>query len=301
MTSSIAVVGSLNLDIVVPVARHPRPGETVLGGDSVRTPGGKGANQAVAAARLGGDVVMIGRVGADDAGRQLKDALAEAGLEAGHVAVTEGVPTGIALIAVDAAGENTIVVSPGANAHFSSTDVEAAVEAIGDAAVTVLQLEVPVAAVIAAAQASPGVVILNPAPAQEVPDELLDGVDVLVPNRGELGALLGEEAPDDLDAIAALARRFEEPATVVVTLGSQGALVVDATDALHIKPFEVTPVDTTAAGDAFCGALAEAFARGESIEAAARWAAAAGALAVTKPGAQASLPTRAEVEELVRS
>jgi len=244
---------------------------------------------------------MIGRVGADDAGRQLKDALAEAGLEAGHVAVTEGVPTGIALIAVDAAGENTIVVSPGANAHFSSTDVEAAVEAIGDAAVTVLQLEVPVAAVIAAAQASPGVVILNPAPAQEVPDELLDGVDVLVPNRGELGALLGEEAPDDLDAIAALARRFEEPATVVVTLGSQGALVVDATDALHIKPFEVTPVDTTAAGDAFCGALAEAFARGESIEAAARWAAAAGALAVTKPGAQASLPTRAEVEELVRS
>jgi ribokinase len=295
----IAVVGSLNLDILVPVGHHPAPGETVLGGDSLRNPGGKGANQAVAAARLGNDVVMVGRVGDDDAGAQLVEALAADGVDTSHVEATRGAPTGIAMIAVNEGGENTIVVSPGANARVSEEDVVSASHVLAGAGVTLVQLEIPIEAVAAAARLAGGTVVLNPAPARELPRWLLDDVDVLVPNRGELAALLGVDHPKDLDELAATARSLPGPGTVVVTLGGDGALVVTSDETTHIPAFGVAVVDSTAAGDAFCGALADGLARGEPIHRAARWGAATAALAVTTKGAQVSLPSRTDVVALL--
>ncbi len=297
----IVVVGSLNLDIVVPVPHHPAPGETVLGGENVRTPGGKGANQAAAAARLRGNVAMVGRVGDDDAGGLLTEALSDDGVDISRVEVTPGAPTGIAMIAVDEAGENTIVVSPGANSRVTETDVDAASSLLAGAAVTLLQLEIPIDAVTAAATRSGGVVVLNPAPARKLPQELLDNIDVLVPNQGELATLLGSGEPEGEDAVATMARSVKGPGVVVVTLGDQGALVVTPDDVVRAPAFDVTALDTTAAGDAFCGALAVALARHEPVDAASRWAAAAAALTVTKEGAQASLPSAREVEALIAS
>jgi ribokinase len=295
----IAVVGSLNLDLVVRVPHHPAPGETVLGGDSVRNPGGKGANQAVAAARLGRRVAMVGRVGDDEPGRVLLASLDREGVDRSRVAVSEGAPTGIALIAVDEQGENSIVVSPGANARVNADDVAATKDALGRAAVTLLQLEVPVEAVAAAARASSGTVILNPAPAGELPKEMIRAVDVLVPNRIELAMLCSSAVPESVEETIDLARRIEGPGAVVVTLGDQGALMVKGETWAHIPTVKVDPVDTTAAGDAFCGALADAMVRGESLEGAVRWAVRAAALTCTRLGAQISLPSRVEVEALL--
>lgn len=293
---TVAVVGSLNLDLVVPVPRHPLPGETVLGGDHFANPGGKGANQAVAAARLGRRVAMVGRVGDDDAGRTLLSALAADGVDASHVRVTEGTASGIALITVDASGENAIVVSPGANALVAPTDVDAAAGVLAGAAVTLLQLEIPLDAVVAAARAARGTVVLNPAPARSLPRELLRAVDVLVPNRAELAALAGErEPPVSLDDLGRLAGRVDGPRVVVVTLGANGALVVKGGAPTHVPGVPVDPVDTTAAGDSFCGALADALARGDALGPAVRWAVRAAAITVTRPGAQRSMPSRAEV------
>lgn len=291
----VVVVGSLNLDLVVPVARHPAPGETVLGGDPARHPGGKGANQAVAAARLGRRVAMIGCVGDDDAGRVLTGALHENGVDTAGVRVVDGVPTGLALITVDERAENMIVVSPGANARLSVGDVAAA-GTIAESAVVLLQLEVPDEAVTAAAQAAHGIVVLNPAPARPLPAALLARADVLVPNRTELALLAHGEESADLDGVAALARALDGPSAVVVTLGADGALVVDGDSVAHVPAVPVTPVDTTAAGDAFCGALADALAGGGDLVEAARWAACVAAVAVTRHGAQPSLPRRDEVE-----
>lgn len=290
----VAVIGSLNLDLVVPVPRHPRPGETVLGGDHFTNPGGKGANQAVAAARLGRRVAMVGRVGDDPAGRTLLGAVSGAGVDVSHVGVTEGVPTGLAVVMVDEHGENAIVVSAGANARLSGADVTAAGPMLREAAVTLVQLEVPLDAVEEAVARAGSSVILNPAPATPLPDDLLAGVDVLVPNRTELAALVGGCVPDTLPDAEALARRCRCPA-VVVTLGARGALLVQADRAVHVVAPEVQVVDTTAAGDCFCGALADALVRGEPLEAAVRWAVRAAALATTRPGALASLPTAEEV------
>lgn len=298
MTQQIAVVGSLNLDIAVAVDHHPRVGETVLGGDNTKTPGGKGANQAVGAARLGGEVAMIGRVGDDHEGHLLIEAVSASGVDTSHVVVTPEAPTGVAMIAIDDAGENTIVVSPGANGRMSAEDIGAAGSVVRAAAATLLQLEIPLEAVVAAAEASSGVIVLNPAPARRLPDKLLSLVDVLVPNRGELAALLGEDEPASLEAAAAMARRIEGPRSVVVTLGSEGALVAAEGEVLHEPAFEVTAVDTTAAGDAFCGALAEALVRGSSVAGATRVAAAAAALTVTTRGAQEALPSLEEVQAL---
>lgn len=291
----IVVVGSLNLDIVVRVPHQPAPGETVLGGDSIWNPGGKGANQAVAAARLGRRVAMVGRIGEDEAGRVLLASLDREGVDHSRV-VAEDSPTGLALIAVDEQGENTIVVSPGANARVSVSDVTAAEDALSKAAVTLMQLEVPTEAVAAAARAAQGTVVLNPAPARVLPDELVRGVDVMVPNRIELAMLCGAEIPQTTDETVELARRVEGPRAVVVTLGAEGALVVEGKTWSHVPAVKVDPVDTTAAGDAFCGALADALVRGETLEGAVRWAVRAAALTCTRLGAQASLPTRAEVE-----
>ncbi|MBA2514722.1 MAG: ribokinase, partial [Solirubrobacterales bacterium] len=208
---AVVVVGSLNMDIVVPVPRHPMPGETIIGADSLRTPGGKGANQAVAAARLGQQVAMVGRVGGDDAGRTLLAALGDYGVDYSRVAESTETPTGIALITVDPGGENIIVVSSGANARLGRADVEAAARVVASASAVLLQLEVPLEASIEAASRASGTVILNPAPApsDRLPAELLEAVDVLVPNRSELADLAGVAARGSLEQLEALARSVE--------------------------------------------------------------------------------------------
>jgi ribokinase len=282
----IALVGSINLDVVVGVERHPVPGETVVGGDRQELPGGKGANQAVAAARLGATVAFVGRVGDDDAGRRLRDGLAAEGVDVTHVRVDPDAPTGMALIAVDGAGENTIVVSSGANARVSAADVEAARDVLAGAAVTLVQHEIPEDAVAAAIAGAGGTVVLNPAPARPI----VAPVDVLVPNRGELETLVGR-AGDPIE----LARSLDGVRAVVVTLGNEGAAVIEGSRVERIPAPRVDAVDTTGAGDAFCGALAQALDAGADLVEAARWAVRAAAASVTKPGAQGGLPRAADL------
>jgi len=294
---AVAVVGSLNLDLVVRVARPPGPGETVTGSDVFRNPGGKGANQAVAAARLGRRVAMVGCVGDDAAGRELLGSLADAEVDTARVRVVDGVPSGTAFITVGDDGENQIVVSPGANARLTAADVAAAGAALAAAAVTLLQLEVPLEAVAAAAGAAGGRVVLNPAPVRDLPEDLLAKVDVLVPNRVELAQLAGAGVPETVEDAATLAGRLPARA-VVVTLGGDGALVVEDGRVGHVPAVPVRPVDTTAAGDAFCGGLADALAGGAGLQEAARRAVRVAAAACLRPGAQASLPTPADLEAL---
>ena len=284
----IVVVGSVNRDLVARVEHHPAPGETVLGSGHETMPGGKGANQAVAAARLGSEVVFVGRVGADEAGTCLATEFVREGVDAGHVVVDAESPSGLAIITVDDAGENAIVVSPGANGRVTSSDVARAAAVLMAAAVTLLQLEIPLDAVTAAAQTATGVVILNAAPAATLPDDLLQATDVLVVNRGELEALTGSDDPVS-------ARSLPVPVTVV-TLGPDGARVVRAgSDESFLSP-QVTPVDTTGAGDTFCGALASGLDKGFSLEASVRRAVVAGSLAVTAIGARSGMPTNPELE-----
>ena len=291
---NVVVLGSANLDIVVPVPHHPATGETVLGGHHDRIPGGKGANQAVAAARLGARVAMVGRVGSDDAGRTLRTALQEAGVDCRYLAVDGLAPSGLALIGVDGGGDNTIIVSPGANDRIGPDDVAAAAPLLASAAVTLVQLEVPAMAVEAAVAASGGKVVLNPAPASLLSAALLERVDVLVPNRIELAQLAGSAEAGGLAAVEEMARGLPVP-TVVVTLGADGALLVAGGDAVVLPAPPVEVVDTTGAGDAFCGAIAEALARGVAIDEATARAVHAGSLATTRRGAQPSLPTGAQV------
>ena len=297
---NVVVLGSANLDIVVPVPHHPAIGETVLGGHHDRIPGGKGANQAVAAARLGARVAMVGRVGSDDAGGTLRTALQEAGVDCKYLAVDHPAPSGLALIGVDENGDNTIIVSPGANDRVGPDDVAAAASFLASAAVTLVQLEVPAMAVEAAAAASGGTVVLNPAPASLLSAALLERVDVLVPNRIELAQLAGSAEAGGLAAVEEMARGLPVP-TVVVTLGADGAILVSGGDAVVLPAPPVEVVDTTGAGDAFCGAIAEALARGVAIDEATARAVHAGSLATTRRGAQPSLPTGAQVNaSLVR-
>ena len=296
-------MGSINQDLVVRVPAHPRPGETVLGFDHFTGAGGKGANQAVAAARLGADVGMTGKVGDDLAGVELRVGLVEAGIDISGVTIHPDAATGLAVITLDDAGENAIVVSPGANARLSTSDVLDRSAWLAGAAIVLLQLEVPLDAVGAAAAAAAGKVVLNPAPAVPLQSSILELVDVLVPNRSELAVLAGSsEIPEvlaDVEEMAGRMSRSLKPSSVmVVTLGPDGALVVDRGECLLVPAPDIDPVDTTAAGDAFCGAMAEALARGESLEVAVAWAVAAGAITATRLGAQASLPTAAEVAAL---
>lgn len=298
-TPEITVVGSANLDLVVEVGHVPLVGETVLGGDLRRVPGGKGANQAVAAARLGRRVAMVGRVGPDEGGTILRAALDGAGVDTTAL-TTDDAPNGVALIAVDADGDNAIVVSPGANGRVDADDVARAGALVTDAAVLLLQLEVPVEAVTAAALAAGGTVILNPAPAptRPLPRQLLDAVDILVPNQTELATLAGHDGTVDAEIAAELARGLPA-AVVVVTLGADGALVVTDHDLTHVPAPKVHPVDTTAAGDSFCAAMADALVRGLDIVDAVRWAVRVGAATTLRAGAQPSLPTPAEVDALL--
>lgn len=297
----VVVVGSANVDLVVPVEALPRPGQTVLGGDHLRAPGGKGANQAVAAARLGRTVAMVGRVGDDDLGAQLLAELASAGVDTTHLDVVPAVPTGIALIVVDTAGENTIAVSPGANARLTPDDVEAAAGFLDAAAVTLVQFEVPVETVAAAVAAAGGIVVCNPAPAAQLPLTFLDRVDVLVPNRGELATLAGVAEPQSIGDVVTAVRRLRGGAATVVTLGRDGALLIDGDIVERVPAVPVEAVDTTGAGDAFCGGLADALARGVGLLEATRWAVRVAAMATTRRGAQPGLPTRQDVEQMWRA
>ncbi len=294
-SGTVVVLGSANLDIVVPVPHHPVTGETVMGGDHSLVPGGKGANQAVAASRLGATVSFVGRVGPDDAGVTLRESLETAGVDTGLLRVDPDAPTGIALIGVDAAGDNAIVVSPGANGRVGPEDVVDAATVVRDAAVLLLQLEVPMEAVTAAARLATGRVILNPAPAAPLPGDLLELVDVLVPNAIELAQLVGAEPADEVDEVAAQARSLPVD-TVVVTRGADGALLVTPYDHLVVPAPTIHPVDTTGAGDSFCGALAEALARGVELSVAVERAVHAGAVTATRPGAQPAMPTTSDIE-----
>ena len=303
MPARIVVVGSLNMDLVTRAERIPQPGETILGGDLQTFPGGKGANQAVAARRMGAQVAMIGRVGQDAFATPLLQALGEAGVDSSHVLQDPSAATGVAIIVVDQRGQNSIVVCSGANAHLSPQDIRSAESTIAGADALLLQLESPLETVREAAEIARdrGVrVILNPAPARPLPEALLRNVDVLVPNESEASLLTGLPVEDIPQVEAAAARLHEMGAeAVVVTLGERGALYLYKGESHRVPAFEVTPVDTTAAGDAFMGGFAVALAEGKPFAEAVRWGNAAGALATTKMGAQPSLPERGAVENLI--
>ncbi len=299
MNDFVAVVGSLNRDIVLRVDHLPAPGETVMGSSVTYHRGGKGANQALAAARLGRPVAMVGKVGADHEGTAYLRALINDGVDVEGVSVDIDEPTGHAYILLDGSGENSIAVMPGANGRVGPEDVAAASRHLEHAAVTLAQLEIPTDAVKAAARLAGGRFVLNAAPFHELGAELLGLVDVLVVNRTELASLAGDELAGDGDDVAAQARRIAGPDAVVVTLGAQGALLTSAGGVVEVPAPVVVPVDTTGAGDAFCGALADSLARGEDLEEAVRWAVAAGAVATTKLGAQTALPDAAAVAELL--
>lgn len=290
------------MDLVVRSPRHPQPGETILGGEFRTFPGGKGANQAVAAARLGGEVWMVGKVGKDPYGARLVAGLEAEGIHTGYIFEDDSASTGVALITVDAAGQNTIVVSSGANASLSVEEVQQAEDAFSGAAVVLLQLEIPLPAVrraIELAKQHGAAVVLNPAPAQPLEPELVARSDYLIPNETELRHLAGS-GPEEPVLEMAEALQNKGARSVVVTLGSEGVLVLEGAIRKRLPALEATVVDTTAAGDAFLGAFAVALVRGHSVYAAAAWGNAAGALAVTRSGAQPSLPKLEELEPLLR-
>ena len=291
----VVVVGSLNLDTTVRVPRLPAPGETVLGGNTATDTGGKGANQAVATARLGRRVAMVGAVGDDAAAGRLCEALLASGVDVTHL-VTVDRPTGSAYIAVDDDGENMIVVDPGANGRLAPEHLPAGV--LESTAVMLLQHEIPAPTVAAAVERAGGTVILNPAPGRPVSAGVLSKVTVLVPNATELAILTGGVVPRSPDEAAARAAAVVGPGAVVVTLGARGAVVVENGSDTHVPAPAVDAVDPTAAGDAFCGGLADALVGGASLVDAVRWAVRVGAVTVTRPGAQSSLPTKDEVEAL---
>jgi ribokinase len=301
--AKIVVVGSSNTDMVVKTPHLPAPGETVLGGEFVMAAGGKGANQAVAAARLGAEVTFVARVGQDVFGEQALAGFEREGMITEYVTADPAAASGVALIFVDETGENSIAVASGANAHLSPGDVRKARRAIETADVLLVQLETPVETVLAAARMAhqAGVrVILNPAPApaDPLPAELLACVDILTPNENELALLAGGPASVEQAAGQVLGRGV---GTVIVTLGARGALIATPDARLPVPSFPVEAVDTTAAGDAFNGGLAVALAEGKGLTegkeltGAVRFANACGALATTRLGAQPSLPTRDEV------
>ncbi len=297
---AIVVAGGINLDLIVRTARLPRPGETIHGRDLTQAPGGKGANQAAAVARLGGEARLIALVGDDEYGRRLLDSLADDGISALWVGIQPG-PSGVALIAVADDGANSIIVAPGANAAADSDTVRAAADAFVGARVVVGQLEWPLPAVKALLEsAEPGAIrLLNAAPAYDASRELLPHVDWLVVNETEAQSLSGL-AVSDVATAARAGERLREigVGNVVVTLGGAGAVLLGAGGALHQPAPVVHVVDPTAAGDAFAGALAVALAEGADQESALRFAVAAGSLACTILGARPSLPRRAAVETL---
>lgn len=309
--SDIVVIGSLNMDLVVQTGRMPGPGETLHGKTFNTIPGGKGANQAVAAARLGGQVAMVGRVGSDGFGETLRRNLTADRVDDTHLLTDPDAPTGVALIVVEDSGENRIIVVAGANHKVSPADVTAAKDLFRQAKLLVIQFEVPldvVAAVLSLSQELGVPVMVNAAPAYPIPAEQIAMIDYLVVNEHEAAILTGTQVDDaggsvDLKAASNAAHILLQKGArcVVLTLGSQGAMVCRPNEAdLLVPAFPIKPVDTTAAGDAFIGGLAVSLLNpGMDMRAKVRFANAAGAMAATRMGAQSSLPTRAEVEVLV--
>ena len=301
--AEVFVVGSINQDFVLRVERRPSPGETVTGAELSTLPGGKGANQAVAAARLGVRVAMLGRVGDDAFGEEMVRNLARKGVDARPVIALPEVSTGAAFITVTPDGENAITVSPGANHRLTPRDVDEAAEEIGAARVLVAQMELPPQSVLRAAEvaAERGTrFVLNLAPLRPVPEGLLDTPDPLVVNEHETAFLSGEPVESVEDALRAAPKLLKlGPASVAITLGAAGAVYAESeTRAHHLPSPQVEVVDTTGAGDAFVGALAVRLARGDSLGEAVAYALRAGAAAVTYPGAQSSLPTQETLKKL---
>ncbi|HWB24300.1 MAG TPA: ribokinase [Chitinophagaceae bacterium] len=297
--ASIVVAGSSNTDMVIKAARLPAPGETILGGAFFMNAGGKGANQAVAAARLGGNVTFIAKLGNDIFGKQALQLFNEEGINTSCVMVDSQLPSGVALITVDESGENCIAVASGANAALMPADIEAIEDTIATAEIILMQLEIPVETVeyiSALAKKYGKKLILNPAPARPLGDGVLGNISVITPNQTEAGILTGIAVTDEVTAIAAaVVLREKGIEHVIITLGENGALVYSHNEYKTVTPPKVTAVDTTAAGDVFNGALAVALCEGMNIFDAAEFACKAAAISVTRLGAQASAPGRNEI------
>jgi ribokinase len=302
---SIVVVGSSNTDMIIRVPRIPRAGETLLGGEFLTAAGGKGANQAVGAARAGGKVAFIARVGRDAFGDQAIAGLLRDGIDVSRVFRDKLTPSGVALIFVAQDGENSIAVAGGANAKLSPSDVKKAAGVIRSAGLLVAQLETPLATVTAAVELAvkAGVpVILNPAPARPLPNSLLERISILTPNETEAELLTGIKVTDAAAAAKACSKlRSRGVGIVILTLGERGAFLADANGQRLVPGFKVKTVDSTAAGDIFNGALSVALAEGKAVFDAVRFANAAAALSVTRLGAQPSAPSRADIEKFIRS
>lgn len=300
---SILVFGSINMDLTTYVPHLPAPGETLLGHSFMTVPGGKGANQAVAAARIGAPVKLVGRIGDDGFGREIALALRSEGVDTSHMDIDTQHPTGLAVISVDDAAENTIIVIPGANGALDRTDVQRCIRLLDKAKVLLIQLETPIEvsmAVAAAAKERGVTVILDPAPASNIPMKFYPLIDYLTPNETETRALTGIWPSTTEEAEHAAADLLKRGAkTVVIKMGSRGLYYSDGKNAEPVKPYPVVAVDTVAAGDAFNGGLAVALSEGRALAEAVRWGAAAGALAVTQAGAMPSMPYRDDVERLM--
>lgn len=301
--AKIAVLGSINMDLMIRSAKLPLPGETVIADSKVENPGGKGANQAVAAARMGADVTMIGCVGDDGFAEQLLANLKAEGVDTSHVSRKQNTTSGVAVVMVEESGENAILVVPGANGLVGNAELEQARRVICESDVLLMQLEVPMETVIAAASIAreAGVpVILDPAPApSNVPEELLN-VDLICPNQSEAAALSGRPVDSLEEAVASIQDLTTlGPRQAVITMAEQGAVVIDGETVKTVPAFEISTVDSTAAGDAFAAGLAVKLAEKSTLIEAARFASAAGALAASGAGAQTAMPTRKQIETLL--
>lgn len=301
MCKRIIVVGSCNTDMVIRVDHLPLPGETIIGRDFITNQGGKGANQAVAVRRLGGETAFIARLGDDDFGKNSLRLLTEEGIDTRFVSLTDGISTGVALIPVDDKGENSIIVSSGANALLSPDDIVAAEPLFQEAAILLMQLETPIPTLISAAKTAKrygAKVVLNPAPypKEPLPPELLEMVDIITPNETEAAGMSGVKATDESSALAAIrAIQRQGVGNVIITAGAAGAYTAMEGELVRIPTGKVDVVDTTAAGDTFCGALCVALCKGESFAEAIRFANKAASLSVTRIGAWRSIPYEKEI------
>jgi ribokinase len=300
----IVVIGSINMDLVVRAATMPKPGETVMGHSFSTIPGGKGANQAVAASLSGAYVSMIGRVGNDDFAQRLLTGLKHHGVDISPITITEGVSTGTAMIIVDDNGENSICVAGGANQQVSREDIDEHEDLIRKADLVLMQLEIPSKTVLYALQMAHRhkiPVLINPSPASEASDPAIREADILIPNEHEAAQLSREPVTDVHSAkLAGAAMVALGTGTVIITLGRRGAVAVNQEQRLHVPPFSVSVVDTTGAGDAFCGAFAASWIRDRDLTQATRFAVAAGTLACGRFGAQPSMPHRDAIEKLLK-
>ncbi|MGB9681858.1 MAG: ribokinase [bacterium] len=304
MNNKIIVVGSINMDLVIKTKRIPNPGETVMGESFYRAPGGKGANQAVAISKLGGNVHFIGKVGLDPFGNELTNSLVREGVDVEYLLQDENTPTGVALIIVDESGENTIVVAPGANMDLEREDIDKSKKLFSQAKILLTQLEIPLETVkysLELARNFNMLSILNPAPARSLTEEILSLVDIITPNELELKTITGKDFSSEEEIVRSARSLLDYGIkATIVTLGGKGALCVEREDVFHISAIKVNPVDTTAAGDAFNGALALKLSEGSQLKEAVSYANVVAGITVTRKGAQPSIPYRKEVEDYIK-